>query len=239
MTNTVIYMRVSGDTQIKGDGFPRQRLACEKYAAANSLQIVKEFVDEGVTGKMELENREGLSACIHYVRENGISLVLVEDSTRLARDLIVAEVCIREFQKAGVRVVAASGGIDLTEGNDANPTAKLVRQILAAVSEFERCVITLKLKAAKLRKRDPDSSTYDPNYREGKKPYGMLPGEAAILTFMDMRRRSIPPTTFQQIAHELNYDKKFARSGKPWTVGAVHKILQRAWHGQKQQEPLP
>ena len=219
------YLRCSGETQVKGDTWERQSAAIAKYAAANDIEIAREFRDEGVTGKMELENREGLSACIHFVRENGISLVLVEDSTRLARDLIVAEVCIREFQRINVRVVAAAGGIDLTEGSDANPTAKLVRQILAAVSEFERCVITLKLKSAKARKKDPESATYDPNWSDGRKPYGFRPGEADTLTLMRSLRDG--GRTFAQIVENLKGLGRMSRSGKAWTVGAIHRILTR------------
>jgi hypothetical protein len=98
-------------------------------------------------------------------------MVLVESSDRLARDLIVAEVVIREFQKVDVRVVAASGGIDLTAGDDSNPTAKLVRQILAAVSEFDRCVISLKLRAAKDRMKARGEKA------EGRKAFGENPDE--------------------------------------------------------------
>lgn len=217
---TVMYMRVSGDTQVKGDGFPRQRLACEKYAAANGLQIVGEYRDEGVTGKMELENREGLSACIDFVRESGIKLVLVEDATRLARDLIVAEVIIREFQRAEVRVVSASGGVDLTAGDDSNPTAKLVRQILSAVAEFDRCVINLKLQGARARKR-----ANDPDYHEGRVAFGLLDGED--LTLGLMRKLRGEGLGYQAITDALNAAGYPTRLGKAWTVGAVHKILMR------------
>ena len=77
--------------------------------------------------------------------------VLVESSDRLARDSVVAELVIRQFQKAGGKVLTASG-VDLTEGSEQNPTAKFIRQILAAVAEMDRSLICLKLKAARERK---------------------------------------------------------------------------------------
>lgn len=215
----VMYLRVSGESQVQGDGLPRQREACLKYAAANAIEIVAEFADEGVTGKMELENREGLSACIHAVREQGIKLVIVESSDRLARDLIVAEVCIREFQKIGVRVVSASGGVDLTAGDDSNPTAKLVRQILSAVAEFDRCVIVLKLKGARQRKKA------DTGRCEGRKPYGDRPGEAENIARMVALRAA--GATFQEIADTLNAEAVPTRSSGRWSVGTIGKILTR------------
>lgn len=220
MTRAVSYMRCSGETQIKGDTWDRQSAAIEKYAKANGIEIAREFRDEGVTGKMELENREGLSACIAYVRESGIDLVLVEDSTRLARDLIVAEVVIREFQKAHVRVISASGGVDLTAGDDSNPTAKLVRQILAAVAEFDRCVINLKLQGARRRKR-----ANDPNYREGKTPYGTTAEEADTLRIMQNCRAA--GNTYEEIAAHLNALGIKARAGGAWKLQTIAKILGR------------
>ena len=43
------------------------------------------------------------------VEHNGVDLVLVERSDRLARDLLVSEVIVGQFRKLGVRVVDASG----------------------------------------------------------------------------------------------------------------------------------
>jgi DNA invertase Pin-like site-specific DNA recombinase len=219
MTEAVIYLRVSGESQIQGDGLPRQRLACLKYAAANEIEVASEFADEGVTGKMELESRAGLSACIEYVRTHNVKLVLVEDSTRLARDLIVAEIVIREFQKIGVRVVAASGGVDLTEGDDSNPTAKLIRQILAAVSEFERCCIVMKLRGAR------DRIKAETGRCDGRKPYGMHEGEAATLSLMRTWRQR--GATYQDIADKLNEQKVLTRGGHEWRFNTIGKILGR------------
>lgn len=217
MTQAIAYSRCSGESQIEGDTWARQEESIRKYAAANGIEVVEWFRDEGVTGKMELEGRVGLSACIDYVRTHDARLVLVEDSTRLARDLIVAEVVIREFQKISVRVVAASGGIDLTAGDDSNPTAKLVRQILAAVSEFDRCCINIKLKGARDRIKARDGQC------EGKKAYGKLHGEADRLLLMRDWRAS--GMTYQQIAHLLNAEAVPTRAGGPWHAATVGKIL--------------
>lgn len=219
MIDAVSYLRCSGESQTTGDTWARQQAAICKYADANGIRIINEFRDEGVTGKMELENREGLSACIGFVRENGIGLVLVEDQTRLARDLIVAEVCIREFQKASVRIVAASGGVDLTEGDDLNPTAKLIRQILSAVSEFERCVIVLKLRSARQRKKALTGKC------DGRKAFGEKPGEERALDEIRILRAG--GNNSVQIAELMNLRKIPTRSGKLWIPNVIAKILAR------------
>ena len=214
-------MRCSGDSQILGDTWDRQNEIIKKYTSTNNIEIVSEFRDEGVTGKMELEGRTGLSACIQYVRENGIRLVVCESSDRLARDMIVAEIIIREFQKIGVRVISASGGVDLTAGDDSNPTAKLIRQILAAVSEFERCVIVLKLRGARDRKRAAFGKC------EGRAAYGTKgPHELQILDKMRLLRDQ-EGLTYEQISKRLNSEGIPTRMGKQWRGGTVEKILRR------------
>lgn len=218
MTDAVVYMRCSGDSQITGDTWERQEETIKKYTTANDIQIVATFADKGVTGKMELEGRHGLSQCIQYVQDQGVKLVMVESSDRLARDMIVAELIVRDFQKIGVRVVAASGGIDLTEGDDSNPTAKLIRQILAAIAEFERCMIVNKLRAARDRKRKLNGKC------DGRKAFGEKPGEEEALGVI---RKLAACYTAKTIAHALNSDGYQTRSGKPWRASVVSKIIAR------------
>jgi DNA invertase Pin-like site-specific DNA recombinase len=223
MTEAVSYLRVSSEGQISGDGFPRQREKIQSYATQNAISILEEFRDEGVTGKMELEGREGLSKCLEYVRVHEIKIVLIEDSTRLARDMIVSEVVIREFQKIGVHVISASGGVDLTEGDDSNPTAKLIRQILAAVSEFDRCCINIKLRVARERKRAATGKC------EGRIRYGEKPGEDTVLH--QMRSLKAAGLSCDRIADALNANGVPARGTKkktgPWLGCTIARILKR------------
>jgi len=221
------YMRCSGDGQILGDTWDRQREVIIKYASNNDVEVVSEFRDEGVTGKMELENREGLSACMQFIQANGIGLVIVESSDRLARDMIVAEVIVREFQKIGVRVVAASGGVDLTAGDDLNPTAKLIRQILAAIAEFDRCVTVLKLRGARERLRRKNGKC------EGRRAFGEKEGEEVALSLITSLKFQ-SGMTCQQIAAQMNSTSLKTRSGGPWHRSTVAKIIARQKQSQNE-----
>jgi len=232
MTEAVSYLRVSSEGQISGDGFPRQREKIFSYASANSFTLLEEFRDEGVTGKMEIEGRGGLSACIEYVRTNNVKVVLIEDSTRLARDMIVAEVVVREFQKIGVRVISASGGVDLTAGDDSNPTAKLIRQILAAVAEFDRCCINIRMRGGRDRKRRETGKC------EGQKSYGqfkikdddpasVLKAEQEKKTLHTIRSLRASGVSCDKIAEALNTNGVATRKGGPWIGATVNRILKR------------
>jgi len=93
---------------------------------------------------------------------NGVRTVVVERADRFARDLVASELLLREFSRLGVKVIEAEGGNDLSAGDESNPTAKLVRQILGAVAEFDKTSIVLKLKAARTRVRREKGSLRRP-----------------------------------------------------------------------------
>jgi DNA invertase Pin-like site-specific DNA recombinase len=219
MTPAVAYYRCSGVAAEFGDTFERQSAAVHQYAQAHDIEIVDEYRDAGVPGKTELQNRPGLAACLERVENNGVKLVLVEISDRLARDSIVSELIIRQFQKAGCKVISASGGVDLTEGDDSNPTAKLIRQILACVAEFDRCVTVLKLRAARERQRANGGRC------EGRKGFGHRPGESE--TFGYIIKSYAEGMSPAAIANSLDALRIPTRMGKRWHAATVSKILKR------------
>ncbi len=112
-----------------------------------------EFRDEGVSGTLPLGERPGLTGLFDTVATNGVELVLVEKAHRVARELIASELILREFRKQGVRVVEVENGTDLTAGDDSNPTATLIRQVLGAVAQFERTALVGKMRATRERVR--------------------------------------------------------------------------------------
>ena len=134
------YLRVSGKGQIRGDGFTRQRETIARYAKRHNIELVQEFRDGGVCGEKELADREGLAALLDAIESNGVRMILVERADRLARDLMVSEVILGQFRDLNVKLVAADSGTELTAG-DGDPTRVLIRQVLAAVAEFEKTVL--------------------------------------------------------------------------------------------------
>src|SRR5437762_12534384 len=107
------YVRVSGRGQVDGDGPERQRLAIVQFARNSGLQVVEEFSDLGVSGTTDLAERPGLAALLDRIESNGIRVVVIERADRLARDLMVQEVILNQFVKAGATILTADG-IDLT-----------------------------------------------------------------------------------------------------------------------------
>lgn len=219
----VSYLRCSGLGQVDGDTWDRQSVAIAKYAKGHGLEVVDEFRDAGVSGTKDLDNRPGLAALLDRVESHVVKIVLVENATRLARDLMVGEVILQQLTNAGCQVIAADSGTDLSADSD-DPTRRLIRQVLGAVAEFDRRVTVMKLRAARERRRTRGERC------EGRKPFGTMPGEAATLARLRELRRKPPygrRRSLQQVCDALNAEGRSSRTGKPWTKGVVNRILGR------------
>lgn len=213
------YLRTSGRGQIGNDGFPRQREAISRYAKVNKIEIVQEFGDEAVTGTVDAMDRPGLTDLFVALKSNGVRKVIVENPTRLARDLMISEIILAEFRKISVKVISADGGVDLTLGND-EPTGKLIRQILGAVAEWEKCALVQKLRASRLRMRRAGQRC------EGKKPYGYTPEERKTIDLILAMRKN--GKSFVAIAEQLNADAVKPRTGAKWHPTQIQRIVSRA-----------
>lgn len=223
-SQAVSYLRVSGKGQVDGDGFPRQRDAIAKFAKSRKLTVVDEHIDEGISGTTELDDRPGLAALFESIESNGIRVVIIENASRLARDLMVQEILLAECRKLGVQVLEADGGNDLSVGSS-DPTATLIRQVLGAVSQFEKSVVVLKLRSARQRMKTTTGRC------EGRKPFGAKPGEAEIVArIVELRRKPIKGArlSYAGIAQRLNDEAVPTRTGGQWRPSTVGQILERA-----------
>lgn len=215
MTPAFAYLRVSGMSQVDGDGFERQLQACQKYAAANGYEITNVYREEGITGKSELDNRPALQSLIADLLSNGTRTVIIEKLDRLARKVIVQETILEDLQRRGIKIISACEP-DLI---DDDPTRTLIRQILGAFFEYERKMIVDKLKSARQRKKAQTGRC------EGVKPYGTLDGEQETLA--QIMELAATHHSAEGIALILNHADYRTRSGGPWSPSVVRKIIKR------------
>lgn len=212
------YLRVSSAGQVKGDGFDRQRETIQRYARAHGIQIEKYFEDRGVSGTRELDDREGLAALLAEAEARQIPLALFERSDRLARENLAAELILQKFRDQSVQVIDCEADLELT--HDSAPSKVLIRQLLQAVSEFEKSSLVAKLRRARERKRAMAGRC------EGAKPFGFYPRErAAHVRVLELATQRL---TLEQIAQKLDEEGFRPRSKKRWSRASVWKIVQRA-----------
>jgi len=215
--NVFAYLRVSDPSQVKGDGFARQEKAIRDYARANSLKIHTVFREEGISGT--LEHRPALAEMLVSLEQNGhgVKTVIIEKLDRLARDYMIQEFIIREFQKQGFNIISTMEGKDLC-GDD--PTRKLIRTIMGGFAEYEKTMIVAKLRAAR------DRIKLKKGKCEGRKGYSETEQGRLILNRINELRRK-PKNgkrqTWQQIADRLNEDKILTIDGKSWSLFRVQQ----------------
>jgi DNA invertase Pin-like site-specific DNA recombinase len=103
-----------------------------------------------VSGADPIEIRPGFSALLGRIAGNGVRVVVVEDASRFARELMTQELGLAALIKLGVRVVTAAGD-DLTDTSD--PSRELMRQIVGSFAEYEKARLVAKLRVAREAKR--------------------------------------------------------------------------------------
>ncbi len=217
-TKAYFYGRLSGRGQIGNDGIPRQRSAVEDYARAHGYEIAGEYLDEGISGTKDLIDRPALTALFAAISTQFVRVVLVETSSRLARDLMIGEILLSEFRKLGVQVIAVDCDTDLTV-DDGDVTKVLIRQVLGAISQWEKSILVEKLRGARARIRKSGKRC------EGRKPYGSLDGEQAIIERMSYLRSS--GESLASIASVLNSEGHRPRQAAQWQPMTIQRILTR------------
>ena len=116
-----------------------------------------------------------------YIASNGARTIIVETASRFARDLMVQEVGFAKLQALGITLIAADSPHSFL---DDTPTSKLIRQILGAVSEFDKAMVVAKLKGARERKRAITGKKV-----EGRKSHAELRPELVALVRQLRRKR--------------------------------------------------
>ena len=146
----VAYLRTSSAANVgeDKDSDKRQRAAILAYAKRRKIEVVAEYYDAAVSGADPVHQRPGFADLLNRIEGNGIGAVLVESPDRFARDLTVQLVGHDKLKAMGVELVPVNAPTFFT---DDTPTAVMVRQILGAVSQFQKAELVAKLKAARER----------------------------------------------------------------------------------------
>lgn len=213
----VAYYRTSSAANV-GDGkdsLARQKAAVEGYAKSAGMVIADEFYDPAVSGADPIQDRPGFADLLDRIAGNGVGAVLVEDASRFARDLIVQLTGHDRLRALGVELIPANAPEHFREDT---PTAVLVRQVLGAISQFEKAQIVAKLKAARDRKRAATGRC------EGRKP---VPAEVVKIA-KRLARTKTPlgmERSLRMIAKELAALGHHGPSGSEYGPESVKRML--------------
>ena len=129
-TPVALYARVSSDRQDVDLSVAAQLRALRDYADKNGYVVVREYVDEAVSGRVD--DRPEFNKMIDEARlpEATFSEVLVWKFSRFTRKREHAVAYKSLLRRRGVRVVS------ITEHTDDTPTGNLAEGIIETVDEF-------------------------------------------------------------------------------------------------------
>src|SRR5918995_4081506 len=216
----VAYLRTSSAANVGADkdSEKRQRAAVQAYAKRAGIEITDEFYDAAVSGADPIDQRPGFGAMLKRIEGNGVRTIMVETASRFARDLMVQEVGYAMLKERGVELIATDSPQSFI---DDTPTARLVRQVLGAIAEFDKAITVAKLRGARERKRATGVKV------EGRKSHAELrPDVVAEAKRLRRRRPKGGQRSLRQIASEL-FKAGYANSnGRPFSASSVKAMIE-------------
>lgn len=192
MKRAALYLRVSKHEQT----IENQRIELERVAAAKGWKIVSVFKDEGISGSFGRGVRSQYDAMLKKGVQAQHDVVMAWDVSRLSRSLADLVTTLDELHACGIDLYLHQQAIDTT-----TPAGKAMFQMCGVFAEFERGILSERVKAGLNRARE-----------EGK-TLGRPIKVANIKAVLDARKEG---KTIRDIANQ-----------EKLSIGKIHKILKR------------
>lgn len=227
----IAYLRVSTDRQAEeGQGLDVQRQAIQKWAQASGKRVTAFLADEGISGSNGLDTRVALADALDLLKRGEATGLVVYRLDRLARDLVIQETLLAEIKRMGAELFSTSAAESgyLTDDPD-DPSRTLIRQVLGAVSQYERSMIRLRLRSGRRRKAETGGYAY------GAPPLGhraydgtLVPDEAEQAALARMAELQASGTSIRRIATTLGEEGYLTKRGSTtWHPTTVARALAR------------
>lgn len=225
-TRAIIYTRFSPRRNAaECESCAVQASCCAAYAERQGWVLGRRIDDEDASGADEYRPR--LWEAIEALGRGDVLLVYKRD--RLARNVYLAEQINRAVEKRGASIAAVSGDV---EGN--GPEVRMIRQVLAAIAEYERKLIAARTSHAMRAHMERGRRM------GGKVPLGwrvdpsdasrMVPDEAGRAMWATIELLAGHGASVRAVAAAL--DERHPRAdGKPWALSSVARWTRKARQG--------
>ena len=144
MKRAVLYLRVSKNEQT----IENQRIELERVAEAKGWKVIATFKDEGISGTFGREVRAQYDLMLKQGVQAKFDVVLAWDVSRLSRSLIELVTTLDELHACGIDLYLHQQAIDTT-----TPAGKAMFQMCSVFAEFERSILSERVKAGLNRAR--------------------------------------------------------------------------------------
>ena len=218
MVKAVRYIRTSSASNLEGDSEDRQKDAIAKFADSQGYDVVSGAWDQAVKGSDSIHEREGFAELIQYCVDNDVSVILCENASRFARDVIVQELGYRELKKLKIQLIPVDAP-DYFTGD--SPSLTMIRQILGSVAEFEKSNLVSNLRGARDRARAKNGKC------EGRKSLQEIYGDLRFRTLQKkVRSLSKERMSYAKIADVLASQGYVQPStGRPFHKSQVMRLI--------------
>ena len=178
---------------------------------------LEEYYDAAVSGADHIDQRPGFVQMLQRLAMNGAKTIIVESPDRFARDLAVQLAGHDMLKSLGISIIPASAPDFFIEDT---PTAVLVRQVLGAISQFEKASAVAKLAAARKRKREREGRC------EGRKPLSETKPEVVALARKLRRRRpKRGQLSLREVSKLLAAQGFLNERGNPYAAKSVASMM--------------
>jgi len=218
--NTVAtYTRVSTNRQEDGLGLDLQRTKVKQWCDLHGVDTVTHYTDTASGGDTD---RPGLQSLLSDVQSGDIDAVVVYKADRLSRSLKdLLNVIDDALAPTGTAFVSVTEQFDTS-----TPTGRLFLQMVGSFSEFERALITERMRDGRLQKAKSGG------HATGEVPFGyekngagdLVPNDHAETVRTIFRKRG-QGETLRAIAEHLNDTDTPTKSGGKWHASTVSYIL--------------
>ncbi|EGQ1725446.1 TPA: recombinase family protein [Staphylococcus pseudintermedius] len=220
------YIRVSTERQVEGYSIEGQITQIEQYCQFNGYELVDIYADRGISGKSM--NRPELQRMLNDAKNGKLDCVMVYKTNRLARNTSDLLTIVEELHRQNVEFFSLSERMEVK-----NSTGKLMLQILASFSEFERNTIL-----ENIYNRQHQRALE--GYYQGNLPlgYNNIPDNKKEL-MINQHEANIVKYIFEsyakghgyrKIANALNHKGYVTKKGNPFSISAITYILSNPFY---------
>lgn len=225
MAKLVAYIRVSTDGQTDGFGPDVQKEQIAVWAKTNGHKVVH-TCEDAISGTVDISERPGF-ACVIAHLEDGADGVVMMSLDRLGRSVVVTESALAVVWRLGKAVFTADSGE--VASDDGDETQVLLRQIMAAVAQFERTRITKRMRLGRKMKGERGGFAYgSPAFGTCSDGEGELTtdtGEAeTVELILSMAGAG---ESARAICRHLNDNNIPSKRGGAWHPQTVTRVLNR------------
>lgn len=214
----VIYARYSSYRQDERS-IEGQLEDCMRYAEANGLKVVGEYIDRAKSGT-EAEHREEFQRMIKDSEKNIFQIVLVYKLDRFARNRFDSATYKAKLKKHGVRVVSA------TEAISEEPEGVILESMLEGLAEYYSKNLAQNVTRGMRVAREHG------NFTGGTIPYGyrvenqkLVPDDYESRIVRRVYEEYAEGTPLKDIVNKLNENGYKSRCGKKLTVNSFYYTL--------------